>query len=382
MLTLGPSNGALFEFLPVTIHTGEVVLEALLRFSMFSGITLKTPSFLSDFSIAGHSIPSAGGGIEAAVYANIAQLKTNLTTNVSDDLDDCLVQVSEDFEVALGAAAGATVFLRDRTWGPTPTTHTPIFYTSLSKICALPAATTVAKIRARQDGDDLSTTITTTARTYTGVECLSAGLMDCPASLQSVHKYTVTETLSTAVPSGQDVDWDETAGVQALSPSTFGSGAHSLEATAGRPVSFVPPPPPATSSASPDDEDEEDSEDGSSSSNNNSSKSGDSDDEGGNGPNLPLIIGLSVGLGVPVLLALIGGVMYVSPKKAIAIHVLMQCAASTSGGRSSRLPAEARSRTSRCTRVPRPWRRGRRSLRLPSTTPGPRDEAPLVWNGM
>lgn len=295
------------------IDTGEVILDALLRFSIFSGITLKTPSRLSKIELGPLSIPKAGGGIEASLYADLAQLTTNLTTHVDDDMEDCLVQVVQDFSFAVGAAAGATVFIDERTWGPTPSAHTPVFYTTLGKICALAAETTPApQIRARQGAEEeLSITSTEKEVVYTGVQCLSEGLVDCPASLQSVHKYTVTEMLTTAVPSGEEVNWDDTVNAAVETPHAFGKEVRSFEATSGLPISFVPPPPPpppATSSAEAE-EDEDEDEEGVQKSGSDGNDENEDGEGGSSGPNIPLIVGLSVGLGVPVLLAIIGGLM-------------------------------------------------------------------------
>lgn len=296
----------------MTVETDGIVLKALLRLGMFSGFTLKTPSFISDFEIAGHSIPSAGGGIEASVYANLAELTMNITLPdlaPSDDEDDdedeevdCHLRIVQEFQVGLGAVAGATVFLDDKTWGPAPSTYTPIYYTTLLDACAL-APSPTPTLQARQDDEEsdneLSTTTTETEKVYTGTQCLSTGLANCPNSLQSVHKYTVIETLSTAVPSGDDVDWDAviTKSAGPLTATGFGEKALSLLATTGKPVSYVPPPPEETEVGSSGNDDDND----------------DDDDDTVGGVSKAVIIGVSVGLGVPLLLGIAGGILYVLP---------------------------------------------------------------------
>jgi hypothetical protein len=234
----------MFEFLPVVVETDGILLNAVLRLSMRSGLTLKTPSFLAEIS---DRIPSAGGGIEASVFAHLAELNTNITVPALTGDDDCLLRVDEEFRIEIGAAAGASVFLGDRSWGPTPSTQTPLFYTTIADKCAL-APSDIATIEGRQnDDEDLSTTSTVTKKTYTGVQCLSTGLVECPASLQSVHKFTVTETLSSAVPTGVLVDWDSSVGAAALSVLKFGSDVRSLLKTSGPVLSFIPPPEPTSS---------------------------------------------------------------------------------------------------------------------------------------
>jgi hypothetical protein len=303
--------------LPVVVETDGILLDAVLRLSMRSGLSLKLPSFLADIS---DKIPTAGGGIEASVFANLAELTTEVTVpslddssntdkDDEDDEDKCHLRVTEKFRIEVGAAAGASVTLGDRSWGPQAATQTPLFYSTLVDLCALaPAASTPALIEARQD-DDFSTTTTVTEKVYTGLECMSTGLIACPASLESMHKFTVTETLTTAVPSGVDVVWDAVVDIAAFSDFTFGDDAKSLTSTSGPVRSFVPPPEPTstapessrTSGSELSDfteavkkvgEDVEDVLEGST-----------------GGVSNKVIIGVSVGLGVPVLIAFVGGIL-------------------------------------------------------------------------
>lgn len=291
------SNGGQFEFLPVTVETEGIVLQALLCLGMYSGFTMSTPSDLS-----GIVIPSAGGGIEVSVFANLAELTTNITIPViapsdseeSDSADqpedeDCFLNVVQEFQIGLGAAAGASVFLGSQTWGPVPSTYTPIFFTTLADACVTSPATPTPTLAPRQNGDDDSTTTTKTKKVYTGTQCLSAGLLNCPNSLQSVHKYTVTETLTATTTAGEEIDWDSfvAAPTGPASIREFGNSALALSATTGRPVSYVPPPPTASSS---DDKDGDD----------NGEKSGVS---------TGVIIGASVGGGVLLLLIIAGIVL-------------------------------------------------------------------------
>ncbi|KAH7377074.1 hypothetical protein B0T11DRAFT_336117 [Plectosphaerella cucumerina] len=212
-------NGARSEFLPVFIEAGEVVLTALLRASVSAGVNIDTPLDMS-FEAFGrnYSVPSAGGGVSALIYADLARLTTTIGTEIDGDKgEECAIGAVEDFEVAVGAAAGASVFIHDRTWGPTAATHTPVFYTTLGRVCvAEMASATPAAVEAMQEGP-----LTTTTVTYTGIQCTSAGVLNCPASAQSVHKQTAVETRQALAPE----------------PLEFGGRACSLGATSGRPTS-------------------------------------------------------------------------------------------------------------------------------------------------
>jgi hypothetical protein len=203
------------------------VLTALLRASVSAGVNIDTPLDMS-FEAFGrnYSVPSAGGGVSVLIYADLARLTTTIGTEIdSDEGEKCAIGTVEDFEVAVGAAAGASVFIHDRTWGPTAATHTPVFYTTLGRVCvAEKASATPAAVEAMQEGP-----LTTTTVTYTGIQCTSACVLDCPASAQSVHKQTAVETRQALAPE----------------PLEFGGRACSLGATSGRPTSWVPPLPTA-----------------------------------------------------------------------------------------------------------------------------------------
>ena len=279
--------------MPVTIESAGVVFKAVLRLGVHAGVEVITPDF-SGISIANHSIPSIGGGIEVGVFANVAELVTNVTVAPEDE--DCQLGVVQSYQLALGASAGATIAFSTHTWGPVPQTSVPIWYTELSA-CAIqgssrttttPTITATPKAARRQD---MVTTTLYTPVTYTGVNCLSSGLVNCPASLQNTSQSTETKTLVTVVPYGTD---DDDLSVPASAPNTvpitvaFGSNAVSLPATTGSPVSYVPPPPSPT--VKPEGQPSVTSE--------------------VEGVSKGVILGLSVGLGVPVLLALVAGFLY------------------------------------------------------------------------
>lgn len=282
------SNGGQFEFLPVTVESGGFTFKATLRLEIRLGMEEHTKQNLI--------IPSVGGGIGFSVFADIAELTTEVTNEENNT--DCALAVAQSFQVALGAAAGATVHISTDTWGPRATTSIPIWYTELASGCALAKTTSTTPAPTMPSNDsvtvmakrqDMSTTTTALRVIYTGINCLSAGLINCPASLQNTTQQTSTTTLTTTVSSGASFKWATATNTQMSVASTvaFGSNAARFPSITGSPTSWVPPPPSSTSTKS----------------------SGTIEDSindifhGKNGER-NTIIALSVGLGVPLLFAL------------------------------------------------------------------------------
>ncbi|KAK8075917.1 hypothetical protein PG994_003189 [Apiospora phragmitis] len=254
-------KGGKFEFLPVTVQSAGGVLKAVLRLGAHAGIKMATPKT---------GIPGleASAGIEVGVFAHVAEFVTNITAagattpkrnNHSGEDDDCVLRVKESYQLAIGAAAGATVAIAGEKWGPVPQTVVPIFYTTLADACATSHAadaqstTTVAFVptiapRQQTDGGGKSESIKTTTTTlttkdvFTGVACQSTALVNCPASLQQTTVTTSTRTLVTAVPSGVEATFPPTTQDSVPTTVEFGSRAKKLYETAGSPTSFVPGP--------------------------------------------------------------------------------------------------------------------------------------------
>lgn len=240
---------------------------------------------------------------------SVAEFLTNVTGGIQQAAEEgCALKIVEEYTMALGAAAGATLAIGPHTWGPQPNTTIPIFYTTLADICAITAdarPTPTNELAARQEGDEndpalVTTTISTQVR-YTGIACQTPGLNPCPASLQTTTLLTSTKTRVTAVPEGVEATFPPSTALGVASTIPFRGEPMALSATTGVPVSYVPPPPPKTTSVGEGGGD------------------GDGDDlfddvedvfngETG-GVSNKLIIGLSVGLGVPFLALLIGGLV-------------------------------------------------------------------------
>ncbi|KIW96835.1 uncharacterized protein Z519_02226 [Cladophialophora bantiana CBS 173.52] len=287
-------DGGMFEFLPVNVEGAGFVLTGALRVGLHAGITFGVDTSVT---IANHTL-GASAGLEAGVFANIAEFVANVTYDSSND--DCELALVESFTMALGAAAGASAAFDQTTWGPTPETQVPIWYTELGSACAAGRSSstsgTSALVTARAVTSDLSLTVATitTETTSFGVACKSPGLINCPVSLQTTKTFTATLTSTTSVPSGSEATWPATTQTP-IKTVAFGSNAKALAATTGRPVSFVPPPPPPPPSSS------------TSSSASSATAAG---GHGGHEDHKPLIIGLSVGLGVPILAIIAGAAVY------------------------------------------------------------------------
>ncbi|KAI1258668.1 hypothetical protein F5Y18DRAFT_338253 [Xylariaceae sp. FL1019] len=269
--------GSSFEFLPLTV-SGAGTLTAVLRVALQAGIDLDIDITLNDIN----------GGAQVKVYADLAEFTTNVTASIdADDNDGCNLHVEEYYTFALGAAAGATLAIGNETWGPDYETKTPIFYTTLADKCitaasssSIPISTVSVEARA-----DLTTTTLVHEVIMTGMSCASTGLIACPASLRSTSKVTKTETLITSVESGSKATWPATTATT-VSAIDFSDNKKEIESSSGDPKSYVPPPK-TTSTASGQDH---------------SGTASPSDTPMSQGVfNERLIIGLSVGLGVPVL---------------------------------------------------------------------------------
>ncbi|KAK1249997.1 hypothetical protein MKX08_010000 [Trichoderma sp. CBMAI-0020] len=291
-------DGGKFAFLPVTIQSAGVVLEAVLRLEARIGISLH------DFSA--NKNRDIGAGVEARIYANIAEFVTNITLGEIDsfkkrdddnDSNNCRLSIAQAYTFGIGAGAGASLVALGNTWGPTPETEIPIFYTTLAQVCAVTSKTGTSTISATTANAvaKRSVTSTVTTETQTATVCASPGLINCPASLQSLTKNVITRTLTSSVASGAPVVWS--AGpTSTFQKVDFPADAVTMTSSSGTPKSYTPPPPPPTTTASP------------SSPSSSSSSSGEK--SGKHRVSNAVIIGVSVGLGVPVLLAAVAAIIY------------------------------------------------------------------------
>lgn len=242
----------------MTVNTTGVIFDATLRLSVTAGLDLT-----EDISDAIH----LGCGASAMAYADLAHFRTNITPSDESHVlkardgasypNDCELPVIESYEFGLGGNAGAYVKFENETWGPTPETSIQIFYTTLMSACAVsPTATGSGSATSSAGGakrtsppqlarDDTSLTLASTPVTYTitNIICESAGLRNCPASLQSTVQETKTSTYYTSLPSGSkitSVPQTTTTG-SVIGVQSFGSGMNKLAASSGSPKSYTPP---------------------------------------------------------------------------------------------------------------------------------------------
>ncbi|XXH01812.1 hypothetical protein Hte_008173 [Hypoxylon texense] len=296
-------NGASFEFLPVTVESAGAILKAVLRVGVQAGFELETPTVI----VPSTSLSAgASAGVGVSIWADVAEFVTNITAVPEGDEEDCSLRVEQTYQFGLGAAAGATLAIGPETWGPSPETNIPIFYTTIADICAIQGRTTTtaastAAITARAD-EDLETTTLTKVVTFTGTGCETTGLVNCPASMQTTTKVKSTLTHVTVIPSGSDATFPETTGTGVATPVPFGTNMKSIDATTGSPTSYTPPPPTSSTTAT----------------------SGDGDVSiehplgEVHGVDTRVIVGVSVGLGVPVLAAIILAIFCCQKRKKYA----------------------------------------------------------------
>ncbi|KAI1659511.1 hypothetical protein F4813DRAFT_353166 [Daldinia decipiens] len=292
-------NGANFEFLPVTVESAGGLLKAILRIGVNAGFELSTPSVVIPSS---SFTTKASAGVGVSVWANIAEFATNITAAPEGDDEDCSLKVEQSYQFGLGAAAGATLAIGVETWGPAPSTNIPIYTTTIADICAVQGRTqtttaSTPAISARAD-EELETTTLSKKVTYTGVGCLTTGLVNCPPDLQTTTKVTSTLTHITAVPSDSEATFPETTGASAATLVPFGTNAKSVEATTGSPVSYVAPPPtsPPTSSGDP-------------------TVSSEHPLGEVNGVDKRIIIGVCVGVGASLIAAIIAGIFFCQKRR-------------------------------------------------------------------
>ncbi|CBF75982.1 hypothetical protein AN3520.2 [Aspergillus nidulans FGSC A4] len=283
--------GGRMEFLPVVIE-GHGSLQALLLLEASVGFEIASPnSILAD-------IASFSAGIGAEVFAYVGDFLVQADASTSDDAD-CAVEVVAEYTLAVGAAAGATVAVAEYEWGPAPSTTVPIFYTTLASICAgsktsSPTTTPVSTLEERDNDLEKTTTTVSTTSTYTMVSCSSKGLVNCPVRLQSTT--SVERALTTVLTVGPNME--ATFPVDTFTTLegaiSFGNNVRTFGALSGTPVSYVPPQPTSSETGS--------------------AESVGSADDGGNSNKTQLIIGLSVGLGVPAVIAIAIGLWWLSYK--------------------------------------------------------------------
>lgn len=273
----------------MTIQSGGVVLKAVLRIGAKAGFQLSTSGLSKEISAL--DAVDASAGFVTQVWVDIAQLKMSIKEPTPTSGDICELRLTNEYVLGIGGSAGAFLKFRDHEWGPYLEKEIPIHQATLQDICIKSRTTSIAtpsvSIKRRQA---VSTRTTVTEVTYTAVKCLSTGMINCPASLQTMLEEKVERTLTATLTSSGAKPIYTTANIATtISTIAFGKALLRVGAISGSPVSYVPE---ATSS----------------------STSGDIKNDVNDilnattgGVSNKMILGVSLGVGIPVLIAIIAG---------------------------------------------------------------------------
>ncbi|KAK1829772.1 hypothetical protein QBC39DRAFT_412772 [Podospora conica] len=343
-----------FEFLPVTLVSPSATLTGALRITLAAGFDYNT-----GVTVLNNTPVPFSAGLVSQVVANLAEFTTDATI---PSTNTTCIPLSETYNLAVGAASGATISLGPNVWGPSPASAIPLYHTTLTSACAsrgtplppssssapttTPDTTTTltttstatrttttttppptATLLGRQAPEDRVTTTLLTTIFYTGVSCLSpaTNALGCPASLQSSSVYASVATHVTVVAPGVVVS---TFPASALPPAAvtgagavpFGGGVQGfVMAVEGGQTAFVASTAASTSSSS----------SGTSSTRVPTSTgtgarptvtpTGGAEAEEGQrtwldgktgGVANRVLVGVGVGVGVPVLAGVVGGIVY------------------------------------------------------------------------
>jgi len=287
------SNGGQFEFLPVTLESASITMQAALRIGAHCGLEVVMPEPPPGLGMLDKLSPQVEAGIEVAIYANIAEFNTNVTYAADDE--DCKLKVIQEYNFAVGAIAGASVavewFNETKTWGPVAEASTAIFTTTLAEVCGIQGKPTPAPTitPGPERREDLTPTVISTEITRSGVSCKIQGPANCPNSQQVTTSKTFMSIITTSVAPGVEATWPVEASDTVKETVAFGTQAKTMRAVSGKPTPYVAPP-------------DEDGKDG-------SDHVHDLVNGSTGGVSNKIIIGVCVGLVLPILVAIIGAIM-------------------------------------------------------------------------
>lgn len=359
-------HGGKFEFLPVTLSSPTATIKAVLRVALKAGLEFKQVTKQLPKVKTKDDKPLFGAGVVAEVVAHVAEFSISVTgptistgdensgpekaarrnevesagavhpdsssfheLAVRKDGDDeeeeeCKLKAEAFYTFALAVAAGATIEALGNTWGPSPNSSIPVFHTKIGGFCATlttPTATVTATTTAgleergsprlnwlprmtpppllnrflgRREEELVTTTISSTA-TFFGQICKSPGLVNCPVSLQESTTMKSVITLVTVLPAGVSPVFPATQMDSVSSIPEFGTNVHNMiSSVSGPPTSYNPSATddgflPSASEAIQDVKDFLDKDT--------------------NGVSNRVILGVSLGLGIPVLIGVIAGLV-------------------------------------------------------------------------
>ncbi|KAI4954760.1 hypothetical protein J4E86_006070 [Alternaria arbusti] len=293
-------NGGQFEFLPVTLESASISMSAALRVGAHCGLEVIPPDPPA-FNVFNMNFepPAVEAGIEVAVFANIAEFNTNITYAADDE--DCKLKVLQEYNFAVGAIAGASVavewFNETKTWGPVAEASTAIFTTTLVEVCGIQGKPTPAPTitPGPERREDLTETVISTEITRSGVSCNIPGPANCPNAQQVSTTTKFMSSITTSVAPGVEATWPVEASDTVEETIAFGTQAKTMRAVSGKPTPYVAPP-------------DEDGDDNVHNLVNGST----------GGVSNKVIIGVCVGLVLPILIAIIGAVIFFRRRKRYA----------------------------------------------------------------
>ncbi|CAN9136082.1 unnamed protein product [Alternaria sp. RS040] len=283
-------NGGQFEFLPVTLVSASVSIAAVLRVGVHCGVEVGQPELPGIADLFADSVGfEVNAGVELALFANVAEFVTNISYVPEDD--ECKLKVVQEYNFALGALAGASIVVDlpvlsdNMTYGPVASATTAIFTTTLAEACAVGVTSKPPQVipTGAEKRQDLVTHTTSTVTT--GVGCKNTATAMCPNSEQISTRATITRTL--VVSSGESAVWPETMLEKVKATKEFGPQVRSMKTITGSPVPYVAPP-----------GEENHGLDGTT-----------------GGVSNKVIIGICVGLVLPLLAAIIGAIIFFRRRK-------------------------------------------------------------------
>ncbi|CCC12685.1 unnamed protein product [Sordaria macrospora k-hell] len=365
-------NGGKFEFLPVTLSSPTATIKAVLRVALKAGLEFKQVTKQLPKVKTKDDKPLFGAGVVAEVVAHVAEFSISVTgptistgdenpgpnraarrneiestgavhpgsssslhdlavrKDEDEEEEECKLKVEAFYTFALAVAAGATIEALGNTWGPSPNSSIPVFHTQIGAFCATlttPTATVTAtttagleerrsprlnwlprmtspplldRLLGRREEELVTTTISSTA-TFFGQICKSPGLVNCPVSLQESTTMKSVMTLVTVVPDGVIPTFPATQMDSVSSIPEFGPNVHKMiSSVSGPPTSYNPSATdegflPKASEAIQDVKDFLDKDT--------------------NGVSNKVILGVSLGLGIPVLIGVIAGLVHLIRRK-------------------------------------------------------------------
>lgn len=229
----------------MTVETAGISISAVIRIGIHCGIEVVQ----DDSPLKTLDLVKVRAGMELAVFVHLAEFVTNVMYAPNDK--ECKLKVIQEYNLALGAVAGASVAMDlpkrwPQTWGPVIETSIAVFTTELAQVCVHSAKTSVSQASIaglKSKRQNLATTTISTIVTTSGVICSLPGVKNCPASQQNTQMTTITQYLTTPVPPGVTPTFPATISNGIQRHRDFGPSVKSIKAMSGSPSGYTAPSP-------------------------------------------------------------------------------------------------------------------------------------------